>query len=474
MGILRRPALAFLAAAALCACSDIAPPRPQILLVLDTDLPLVGQLSGLPAASHDAAIDTLRVDAIDADGKVFDYRILTVPDARDWPVSMGVTGRVRLRIRAFRAMRASPEQVQGSAALAPPVALAVDRLVDLEPDPSSVKALRVLLTGDCLGVPPGFLAPARTCVDAAHREASPSDALQPVDGARLPASEAGSWEGARERACTVAAGDGRVCVPGGFSILGEPALSGVMDYSTLDSVPLRPVRISPFLIDTAEFTVGRFRALVQQGLIDQGLFPLLPGAPGTADAWCAWRGVEDGVNDALPLNCVTAQAARKACEVAGGSLPTEAQWEHAARGRGQGRSYPWGGEPTRCCASSVSRFSVAGVPVECEGSGPEPVGSHLRSESCGGLGDVSRDGVLDLGGSVGELVRDKFRRFDDPCWTSTGVPLDPVCEDDTATTFVSRGGNWSAGRGNALSAFRFSFQVGPGNGFRCVYPGGGS
>src|SRR5262249_517729 len=130
-------------------------------------------------------------------------------------------------------------------------------------------------------------------------------------------------------------------------------------------------------------------------------------------------------NDALPVNCITWEAARRACQLASGDLPSEAQWEHAARGRGQARTFPWGDSPPDCGTASYARqaYGVIGAGVLCPGIGPEPIGSHPASPDCEQTGDVSRDGVLDLAGSMTEATRDRALRW---CWR--GIGTDPVCE----------------------------------------------
>lgn len=80
--------------------------------------------------------------------------------------------------------------------------------------------------------------------------------------------------------------------------------------------------IAAFCIDRDEFTVVRYRQCAAAG----SCFPSI---------WCG----QDQANPALA--CVTAIEAESHCRAYGGSLPTESQWEYAARGL-DGRPYPWG------------------------------------------------------------------------------------------------------------------------------------
>jgi formylglycine-generating enzyme required for sulfatase activity len=125
---------------------------------------------------------------------------------------------------------------------------------------------------------------------------------------------------------------------------------------------------------------------------------------------------------------------------------------------------------------SASRFSYPEVPVICGGGGPERVGSHPPSAECGGNGDVSRDGVKDLGGGVSEVTLDAFQTFDGPCWDGTpGIHVNPRCGDDSAPSTVRRGGGWAEGMMMGMSALRrrsIYFEAGATFGFRCVYPDG--
>ena len=77
----------------------------------------------------------------------------------------------------------------------------------------------------------------------------------------------------------------------------------------------------------------------------------------------------------------------------GGTLPTEVQWEYAARGA-EGREYPWGDEPPTC---ELAHYD------QCEPRATVEVMSRSR--------DVTPEGVYDLAGNVREWVKPIW--FDD-------------------------------------------------------------
>jgi serine/threonine protein kinase len=98
-----------------------------------------------------------------------------------------------------------------------------------------------------------------------------------------------------------------------------------------------------------------------------------------------------------PMVMVTWRGAQSFCEAQGARLPTEAEWELAARGR-ERRRFPWGDSAPRCDQAAFGRGE--GMPCHAKGEAPDDVG---------GTGiDRTPLGVRGLGGNVAEWTADRF------------------------------------------------------------------
>ncbi|MFM2152027.1 MAG: hypothetical protein RL199_462 [Pseudomonadota bacterium] len=132
--------------------------------------------------------------------------------------------------------------------------------------------------------------------------------------------------------------------------------------------------------------------------------------------------------DALPLVKVTRDAARGYCEQRGKRLPTEAEWEFAARGA-KGRMFPWGDTEPDCRRANFNA---------CEGK-VAAVGTHPAG--------ASPEGVHDLAGNVWEWVDDCYLRYPDR-------PAKDPHVDGACDIVVHRGGSWAHPPAFLRGAFR--------------------
>ncbi len=150
-----------------------------------------------------------------------------------------------------------------------------------------------------------------------------------------------------------------------------------------DERPVRHQVLPAFSIDRTEVTRMAYAACVGAHHC-KPVPPHLAGAPGA-----------DGN---LPVTGVSWFDARDFCAFASGRLPTEAEWEKAARGT-DGREFPWGAEAS-CDRANWGNFDGEGP---CSGQNPGfPVVTGRYPDG------ASPYGALDMAGNVWEWVVDRY------------------------------------------------------------------
>jgi serine/threonine-protein kinase len=209
--------------------------------------------------------------------------------------------------------------------------------------------------------------------------------------------------------------DGEIYVPAGFVLFG---CQGDDAECEADERPAKRVEVAAFFIDAHEVRVLDYEQCVRErGCNATGLsgYALGTGSFGLSKQ-CNWR--RDARSD-HPINCVTHTQATTFCQWAKKRLPSEVEWERAARGD-DARSFPWGNEPPTC-----ERTVMGG----CGGEGTAPVAAQPA--------DRSPFGVIGLTGNVREWVADWY----DADHYRNLVPDRPV-GPSSGSERVARGGGW--------------------------------
>lgn len=236
-------------------------------------------------------------------------------------------------------------------------------------------------------------------------------------------------------------------------------------------LPQRQVTLSAFYMDRTEVTNEDFVAWLNQGVVDLDVDsdgyvhkdrrPLLDLHP--AYSGITYHEKHYAVRPGFarrPVVLVSWFGADEYCRSQGKMLPTEAQWEYAARGGGKFR-YPWGEESPRCVGVAIARDQEG----RC-GDRPRPLPSVGTMAQ-----DRSAQGVMDLAGSVGEWVQDLMHAP----YSSCGKCQDPV-ENRVSTPSegdyrVVRGASITESAVGSRAALRSRWLAARGAtalGFRCV------
>jgi serine/threonine-protein kinase len=235
--------------------------------------------------------------------------------------------------------------------------------------------------------------------------------------------------------------------------------------------PQHTVSLDAYWMDRTEVTVAQFRAFAeatgyrtlaeQRGYADAWVESAEGWQPVTGADWRHPFGPESNAEDNHPVVQVSWDDAVAYCTWAGGSLPTEAQWEKAARGT-DGRTYPWG--------DAFEGSSVNFCDVHCQRASAYDDGYQFTAPVGSYPAGVSPYGMLDMAGNVWEWTADRYAAT-----YYAHSPAENPPGPAKGQYRVLRGGSWNHSKDGMRTAFRLDSS--PTNvvdnfGFRCVLPAG--
>ncbi|MBI2299258.1 MAG: SUMF1/EgtB/PvdO family nonheme iron enzyme [Armatimonadetes bacterium] len=206
-------------------------------------------------------------------------------------------------------------------------------------------------------------------------------------------------------------------IPAGEFLMGSPEGQGIANEH-----PQRRVYVSAFWMDVHDVKVAQYKRFC--------------GSAGKPMA-------SYNPDDTHPVVNVSWEDADAYAKWAGGNLPTEAQWEKAARGGLEGMVYPWGNDWNPAKANRSRQ-------------GKKPVDSYAPNGY----------GLFDMAGNVWQWCLDCY----DADWYATMPARDP-CNKTQGTFHVLRGGSWTFDTAYLRAAYRAVDTPGSRNytiGFRCA------
>jgi len=224
-----------------------------------------------------------------------------------------------------------------------------------------------------------------------------------------------------------------ILVEGGDFVMGafDP---GIKDFDA-EEKPGHRVALSSFYIQQTETTFGEFEGFCKETVRDRNDADLRDGF------YYALTALRTKMNEEEvrkhPAVGVTRKLAEAYAHYVGGELPSEAQWEFAARSRGKNQLYVWGNSQEFPKFVNIKKPVVVGIETV-------PVG--LSTD------DRTKQGVLDLAGNVREWCRDIWKIY--PEVEPARDPVHGPTIDDATAFYVIRGGSYETVRETARTTWR--------------------
>jgi len=242
-------------------------------------------------------------------------------------------------------------------------------------------------------------------------------------------------------------------------------------FEAMQQMAQREVYVDAFWIDRDEVTVHEYRSCVAAGACN--LDPLVAGD-------------DRYIRDDWPMVNITWAESQDYCRWRRGRLPTEAEWERAARGDNKTATWPWGefeqpkdfnhGQPRASAMREIDR-TQAPLPVQMFGDPDDSDGASILASPGSYVWGEGPYGTRDQAGNVAEWTADAYvAERDRKGYDGLGT-MNPYREGSVNDPRVVRGGSWRQPTFVAKSNLRDPFSalyLRTGRfshvGFRCARP----
>jgi formylglycine-generating enzyme required for sulfatase activity len=256
-----------------------------------------------------------------------------------------------------------------------------------------------------------------------------------------------------------------VFIPGGTFVMGTARteltrLQQQFDISHRElfdgEIPAHRVTVGPFEMDRFEVTNEQFRAFLEA--CPEWRPDRIPRRFHNGQYLQHWKGAAYPPGQGrYPVTDVSWYAAMAYARWAGKRLPSEAEWEYAARGGLVGKQFPWGDAPA---SPKRANYEASGL------GAPTAVGRY----------PANGYGLYDMAGNVWEYCLDEWGPYRDGPQQNPVAGAASLADDaflHVTSRRVIRGGSWGGAPVNLRVAYRDSHPAngaGPHVGFRCVRP----
>jgi iron(II)-dependent oxidoreductase len=207
-----------------------------------------------------------------------------------------------------------------------------------------------------------------------------------------------------------------------------------------DEMPLHTVHLNDFYLSKSEVTVEQYLSCVDQGVCTPPHWN-----DGKCEVWKDHKEQRSIASQSIrsknkPVTCINWHEARTFAKWVGGDLPTEAQWEYAARSQGQMQVFPWGEQSASCQYTVMDQLPNHPLGAGCD--------LDTLWDVCQKPKGHTKQDLCDMAGNVWEWLLDEYQSS----YANAKSNGDATCQQLDCSSHhqqrVNRGGGWRNAKSN--------------------------